>query len=38
MAGSEAPVVESLFRKLASLTAWMHLTVLETEAATGGVL
>ena len=38
MAGSETPVLGSLFNKVASLTAWMHLTVLETEAATRGVL
>ena len=37
-AGSETPVRGSLFNKVASLTAWTHLTVLEAEAATGGVL
>ena len=37
-AGSETPVPGSLFNKVARLTAWMHLTVLEVEAATGGVL
>ena len=38
LAGSEAPMLESLFNKVASLTALTHLTVLETEAATRGVL
>ena len=38
MAGSETPVPGSLFNKVASLTTWTHLTVLETEAATGRVL
>ena len=37
MAGSETPVLGTLFNKVASFTAWTHLTVLETEAATGGV-
>ena len=37
-AGSETPVRGSLFNKVASLTAWTHLTVLEAEVATGGVL
>ena len=38
MAGLEKPVLGSFFNKVASLTAWTHLTVLETETATGGVL
>ena len=38
MASSETPVLGSLFSKVGSLMAWTHLTVLETEAATGGVL
>ena len=38
MAGSETPVLGSFFNNVASLTVWTHLTVLETEAATGGVL
>ena len=38
LAGSEAPVLGSLFNKVASLTALTHLTVLETEAASRGVL
>ena len=38
MAGSETSVLGSLFNKVASLTSCVHLTVLETEAATGGVL
>ena len=38
IAGSETPVLGSLFNKVASLLAWTHLTVLETEAATGGIL
>ena len=37
-AGSETPVQGSLFNKVAILTAWTHLTVLETEVATGGVM
>ena len=38
MAGSETPVWGSLFNKVASLTTWTHLTLLEGERATGGVL
>ena len=38
MAGSETTVLRSLFNKIASLTAWMHLIVLEIETATEGVL
>ena len=37
-AGSETPVRGSFFNKVASLTGRMHLTVLEAEVATGGVL
>ena len=38
MARSETPLLGSLFNEVANLTAWTHVTVLETEAATGGVL
>ena len=38
MAGSETSVLGSLFNKVASLTSCVRLTVLEIEAATGGVL
>ena len=38
MAGSETPVLGSPFNKVAGLTAWTHLTVFETDAATEGVL
>ena len=34
-AGSEAPVSGSLLNKVASLTAWKHLTVLERDSSTG---
>ena len=37
-AGSETPVRGYFFNKVVSLTAWTNLTVLEAEAATGGVL
>ena len=35
MAGSETPVWGSLFNKVASLTTWRHLTVLERDSSTG---
>ena len=38
MAGSETPVLEFPFNKVARLLAWTYLIVLKTEAATGGVL
>ena len=38
MAGSETSMLGSFFNKVASLKAWTHLTVLETEAASGGIL
>ena len=38
MAGFETSVQGSLFNKVASLTAWTDLTLLEAEATTGGVL
>ena len=37
-AGFETLVLRSLFNQVASLTIWKHLTVLETEVATGVLL
>ena len=38
MAGSETPVQVPLFNKVASLSAWTHLIVLETKVTTEGVV
>ena len=35
MAGSETPIRGSLFNKVASMTAWKHLTVLERNPSKG---
>ena len=35
MAGSETPIRGSLFNKVASMTTWKHLTVLERDPSKG---